>query len=403
VVYLNTDLDETYFGNFDLERVCIDKVFFLVYDEQYVQEQHFFDKDLRDRFIHNVKRSRIKKGKFEQVLRKSNDFSAWELRLAGTRAMYFHVNVIHYLQHIHDIKPSHIIYDDNFMPPDSNLTVLDYVASLRQFIQEAQQFYKDTVKKYWNEDLQNINFKIVQIEIPFEVYPASVDDIAQKLYAKGVSFRKYNTQSATLYLTNDKWDNEVTRPERKHDKIDQVDDADLSPSPTPDIVYLNQINSGRSENKIQCKIYQKTFGLCRIEFTAYSIDAKSIFNFKAPDNFIAQVLIDFVHYNLKNHDILVDRYDRSLDDVVQFLAKILKEPEDLIYTLKDTDIFEACRSNMAVRKRLVRKGVLLKKYDDDGTQQRGVYLVNPLIRDFLNLYKENGKEHFVKSSLYPSL
>jgi hypothetical protein len=34
-------IDEAYFHTFDMERICIDKVFFLVYDEQYVQEDHF--------------------------------------------------------------------------------------------------------------------------------------------------------------------------------------------------------------------------------------------------------------------------------------------------------------------------------------------------------------------------
>jgi len=37
-------LDETYFETFDLERICIDKVFFVVYDEEYALEDHFFDK-----------------------------------------------------------------------------------------------------------------------------------------------------------------------------------------------------------------------------------------------------------------------------------------------------------------------------------------------------------------------
>ena len=110
-----------------------------------------------------------------------------------------------------------------------------------------------------------------------------------------------------------------------------------------------------------------------------------------------------MHFNLGLYDINVDRYDRSLDDVVQFLAKALKEPEDLIYQLKDLDVFEAMASNRLIRERLTRKGILVKLIDSDEVQKRGQYIVNPIIREFLNMYKAKGNEHFVKKSLYPDL
>nr|WP_321419935.1 hypothetical protein [uncultured Methanomethylovorans sp.] len=44
----------------------------------------------------------------------------------------------------------------------------------------------------------------------------------------------------------------------------------------------------------------------------------------------------------------------------------------------------------SARKRLVKKGIFLKKLDSDGSQQKGVYIVNPTIRDFLNMYKPKG-------------
>jgi hypothetical protein len=62
--------------------------------------------------------------------------------------------------------------------------------------------YHDVVQQYWGEDLQAVKVKIAQIELPFEIYPASVDDISRALYSKGVGFRKYNTQSGTIYLNN---------------------------------------------------------------------------------------------------------------------------------------------------------------------------------------------------------
>jgi hypothetical protein len=393
-------MEEAYFHTFDMERICIDKVFFLVYDEQYVQEEHFFDKELRDKFIQHVKQSRIQKGRPEQVLRKENMYSSWELQLRGPRIMRFHINVIHFLQQLHNIRPENVIYDDNFMPVTVNLTVQDYIAALRKFVLDAMEFYRSTVKKYWGEDLGKVRYKISEIEIPFEIYPASVEDIANNLYAKGLAFSKYNTQSGTIYLQDVKTDNMI-KVSRKYDKITKVDDQDLQPK--RDILYMNRINSGRNDHKIQIKIYQKTFGLCRIEFTVYSNDAKQIFNFAKEDQDIAEDLILFIHYGLKENGILPERYDRSLDDVVKFVSKAVKEPEDVIYSLRNCDVFEACRANEAVRKRLVKKGILLKKVDSDGSQQKGVYIVNPMIRDFLNMYKPKGNEHFVKGGLYPDL
>lgn len=391
-------LDESYFETFDLERICIDKVFFVVYDEEYATENHMFDKELRDRFIQHIKRSRVKKGRFEQVLRKESLYSAWELQLRGPRTMYFHVNVIHYLQYLHDIKPENVIYDDNFLPIESKLTVLDFVQALREFIVQAIEFYKDTVFQYWGVELHQIKAKIAQVELPFEVYPASVDDIARKLYAKGLSFRKYNTQSGTIYLNNIEADNGI-HVDRKYDKEEPIAEQDLR----PDICYLNKINSGKAKRKLQLKIYQKTFGLCRIEFTTYSEDAKQIFDWTQSNEAIAEDLINFVHFNLGLYDINVERYDRSMDEVVQFLAKALKEPEDLIYQLRDIDVFETAYANRAVRQRLTRKGLIVKLEDSDGSQIRGQYVVNPIVREFLNMYKAKGNEHFVKRALYPEL
>ena len=111
----------------------------------------------------------------------------------------------------------------------------------------------------------------------------------------------------------------------------------------------------------------------------------------------------FIHYNLKVQDILVERFDRSLDDVVLFLAVSMKESEDLIYSLKDLDIFEAYESNRVIRQRLTRKGILQKVLDSDGKQKRGLYIVNPVIREFLNLYNPKGDEHFVKNQLFSRL
>jgi len=75
----------------------------------------------------------------------------------------------------------------------------------------------------------------------------------------------------------------------------------------------------------------------------------------------------------------------TLEDIVCFLAKALKEPEELIYQLRDLDIFEASASNRAARQRLTRKGILIKPDDSD---KRGQYIVNPIVKDFLNMYEK---------------
>lgn len=309
-------MDESYFHKFDLERICIDKVFFIVYDEEYAAGDHIFDKDLRDKFIQHVKRSRIHKGNFEQVLRRENNYSSWELQLKGPRVMRFHVNVIHFLQEQHNIKPDGVLHDDNFMPIHTNLKVIDYVTALRNFISDAMELYRETVHTYWGVDLGKVRYKISEIEIPYEVYPCSVEDIADNLYARGVAFRKYNSQSGTLYLNDVKTDNMMS-VSRKYDKIQKIDNHDIEVV-SPDIVYLNKINSGRNSHKIQIKIYQKTFGLVRIEFTIFSLDTKNIFNFSSTDQEISETLVMFIHHGLKENGITPDRYDRSLDDVIRF-------------------------------------------------------------------------------------
>jgi hypothetical protein len=171
----------------------------------------------------------------------------------------------------------------------------------------------------------------------------------------------------------------------------------------PDIQYVNKINTRRSSNRLQVKIYQKTFGLCRIEFTIYSGDVDTLFDLYRTDREISLDLVGFVHYNLKVQDILVQIFDISLDDVIRFLALSMKESEDLIYSLKDLDVFEAYESNRVIRQRLTRKGILQKMSDSDGRKKRGLYIVNPVIREFLNLYSPKGDEHFIKNQLYPGL
>jgi hypothetical protein len=67
------------------------------------------------------------------------------------------------------------------------------------------------------------------------------------------------------------------------------------------------------------------------------------------------------------------------------------------------DIFETNSANRVLRQRLVRKGILMPKTDSDGIRKRGLYLVNPIIKNFLQQYQPKGNEHFIGSGLCPDL
>jgi hypothetical protein len=396
-------LDESLFKSFELERICIDKVFFVVYDSDYAMQMHPFDKDLRDRFIQHVKRSRVQKGRMKEVIRKENNYSSWELALDKSRTMFFHVNVIHMLQDLKGIQPKNVIYDDNFMPvEDYKLSAVDYVKALKRFVFDAMSLYKQLVSTYWDTSLNKVHYKIVEIELPYEIYPASVEDIANQMYAQGLTFKKYNTQSGTIYLDKpESPDNCMKFADRKYDKNFVIpSDDDLR----PDIVYINKIDSNRTDSKVQLKIYQKTFGLVRIETTAFAKDAMQLFDFeKYQEHTIVDSLIQYIHHILTVNGIKPERYDRSLDDVVRFLSVALKESEDMIYRLRNMDIFETNSANRVLRQRLVRKGILMPKTDSDGIRKRGLYLVNPIIKNFLQQYQPKGNEHFIGSGLCPDL
>jgi hypothetical protein len=55
---------------------------------------------------------------------------------------------------------------------------------------------------------------------------------------------------------------------------------------------------------------------CGILFIIYTLDAADLFDFLRTDREISLDLVGFVHYNLKVQDILIERFDRSLDDVI---------------------------------------------------------------------------------------
>lgn len=182
---------------------------------------------------------------------------------------------------------------------------------------------------------------VSEMEIPFEVSPCSVDEIASYLdVSDGISFRKYKTQTGTLYLTENTSKTEVELPNGLSTRI--PDDFDA--------VYVNNINGGYNENKIQLKFYQKTFGLVRIEFTIYRKEVKAIFSFHDHElDQDAERLVRWVHKQFKMRDKVtacVKRYDVSLMNIVKTVASMTSVSEDLVYLLKDVEVFEATRKTI---------------------------------------------------------
>jgi hypothetical protein len=65
-----------------------------------------------------------------------------------------------------------------------------------------------------------------------------------------------------------------------------------------DAIYVNGINGGYKENKIQLKFYQKTFGLVRIEFTIFKEEVNAIFSFHSNESHEdAERLVRFGYIN----------------------------------------------------------------------------------------------------------
>ncbi len=151
-------LDEAFYHEFDVERICFDKVFFVVYDEKYCTLNHPFDNQLARKYDSHIFRSRIKGKKYEDVLRIENDYSFWQLQLKGGRTLFVYLNIINYLQAKKHIKidSNMILKDSNFMPLDSSLTLKDYIDGLYKAIESSKVLYRDLVKKYWNVDLEHV-------------------------------------------------------------------------------------------------------------------------------------------------------------------------------------------------------------------------------------------------------
>lgn len=374
------------FKVFDLERVCLDKYFFVVYDKRYSMFDHEFDKRAAREYIQYVKKSRVKgKGRFVDVIRNEMDFSFYELHLSGSRHLFCYVNLIKFVQHKFNEFPvmSSVIFKDNFLPNDSKVLLTDFISAK----DEVERMFKDCYYKLafdlWGVCLEEIMIKPVQLEVAYEVFPCSVNDVSNMFDMNDVSFKRYNSQSGTIYLNENLGSHDVRLPEGQIIKIN--DDMELR-----DSGYVSNISGGYSSDKCQIKIYQKTFGLVRIEFSIVNNTIKKLNYYDDFISFLSGVIKD--NLSLREY---VKRFDISLDEVIKNVSYAVGITEEICYILKDVGTWESNRCNRSLRRKLLKKHLLVPIADDIGTKKKGKYKVAPWFKEIFTKFKQTGKELFL--------
>jgi len=253
------------------KRFCIDKVFFSIFDRDYAQKKHRFDKKVAENFSKNLRlvnlnaRSRFKRNVSEHVLRfrSKKVGGSVDLRLRGTRAFMCRKNIIKLLKDELDLETvsSEIMHDTNFFSIETADTIPFemHIARLRALMRELGGFYQKTAGELWGAVCSKLDYSILQIEVPFELYPVSVSDIAYILEnMSDIAHVRYATGTKTIY-----------------------------------------INSVEKKAKYQIKIYQKAPALARIEFTFFKELGNAFFNFRArTDEEISQSVQNWVHVTL---------------------------------------------------------------------------------------------------------
>jgi hypothetical protein len=91
----------------------------------------------------------------------------------------------------------------------------------------------------------------------------------------------------------------------------------------------------------------------------------------------------------------VKRYDVSLENIVKKAALWTGLSEDIIYFLKDVEVFESSRKTDNLRRKLIKKSFLEPITDDLGRSKRRIYRVSPQLKAMLNSFKPKGDESFL--------
>jgi len=384
------DKEYHFFKDFDLERVCFDKYFFVVYDAKYCIGEHPFDDMVAQKYWQNRLLSRAKsKGRFVDVIRVENDYSFYELHLNKSRKMFCYVNIIKYLQNVKGITvdQSLVLSKDNFMPIDDKTLFSEYLQAKGEIHKHFITAYQEFVRDNWHIDLEDIKVKPVQLEIAYEIFPASVNDISNRFQAKGVSIQRFNTQSGTIYLNENVGSTQVRLPDGLTMMI--TDDTEVFCQPTS-ATYTSGLNAGYSTDKYQIKFYQKSFGLVRIEFTIVNETISKLNS--------TQEYLYFLHKAMNSQlrfGEFVKRFDVALEDIVRAVAVACNISEQMCYNIKDIGVWESSRETKATMRKLRKRGLLIPENDEIGTRKKGKYTVAPWFQEIFKRFKPKGKELFL--------
>lgn len=386
------DEKDKFFGTFELERVCLDKYFFVVYDKRYCQVEHPFDEKVAQEFWQNRFSSRAKaKGRFVDVIRFENDYSFFQMYLNKGRHMFCYVNIIKYLQATKGITvdQSLVLSKDNFMPVDDKTLFSEYLQAKKEIENIYIGEYHKFVRENWDTDLEEILVKPVQLEIAYEIFPSSVNDIANNFDAKGVTFKRYNTQSGTIYLNEHLGSTDIRLPDGLTMKI--TEDHEIFSDP-PSASYTSGLSAGYSTDKIQIKFYQKSFGLVRIEFSIVNDTIKKLNDSEDYIRFLHKTMNSNLHWRE-----FIKRFDVALEDIIRAVSKAVKITEEQCYAIKDIGVWESSRETRPVMQKLRNRGLLIPITDDIGTRKKGLYKVAPWFQEIFTKFKPKGKELFLPS------
>jgi len=305
--------------------------------------------------------------------------------------MFCYVNIIKYLQAVKGITvdQSLVLSKDNFMPVDDKTKFEEYLQAKSEVEQNFISEYRKFVKENWKTDLDEIAVKPVQLEIAYEIFPASVNDIANNFDTKEVTFKRYNTQSGTIYLNEHLGSTDIRLPDGLTMKI--TEDHEVFSDP-PSAQYTSRLSAGYSTDKIQIKFYQKSFGLVRIEFSLVNDTIKKLNSPEEYLRFLYKTMNDNLHWRE-----FIKRFDVALEDIIKAVSVACNISEELCYSIKDIGVWESSRETISVMRKLKKRGLLLPITDDIGTRKKGLYKVAPWFQEIFTKFKPKGKELFLPS------
>ena len=358
----NADQEVDFFDDFDMQRVCIDRCQFIIYDKKYAMKGHSFDKELADFDLSlHMKRSKIGRRYVDVAcFFNPSNVIGYEVRFDQSRAMLVRVNIIRLYNEENNIVVKDVLNEDNFFPLDIIVPLKEQVDLLYSVIEKAKVFYYDFVKKYWSYECEDIKVKLNVVEFPYEVYPGNVQQFKEEL--NGHKITTYDTQSQTIYFDNKK-DVETNLIENVSNNVQ---------------VAVNRLRT--ESGKIQFKIYQKAFGLVRMEHTVYADDLKFLFSLKKHLSIVdSEQIILFLKGEFKKRGILPRRFTSDYDDALVYMSRVYGLSPITIDGLLKMSVWESRKTNRGMTQKLLRKGLIVKV-------SRGIYNINPHFKQYFESY-----------------